>query len=825
MEFRRRTLKWLAYLLVLVQWGLALPLSLLFLNFDDSQLVWILLPFAWEVPLLGLLLVYTPARGRLQPLSDFLDSEQAPCDRDSLQRVRRLTTGLPLHAAVMVWGVCQILSLLAAAQMYHFGRLPFEEAAKVLVVGLPVGLLYSLQVYFLLASLLGPPLERCQAVLGSPLISGPRVPLFWKALACLVTVTVLAVSVMGLLSYTSTQRLLEANLAYSTQLRLAELSHAVATGQPWTHLLDLQGSQAVALLSRSGALVSYRGADASLPGLLADSERIRGDAGVRFLRTGQARLMAWKALPGDMVALTLVPLDVNSATLARELRSILVMAALTLAAALLLALVLARTLSRPVVALTALAARIPQEWPALPEARHSDDEIGTLSLAFQSMLNELKVREDDLIRTNRFLGQMIAERTLVMRDKEILLELSALLASTLEIEPLLEELLSRLQTDLHADGVAILLVEHHSLVVRAATGAARDLPRRRLPGNHPAVREALRQEAPVTLFRNRGGAEPILTSDDAMGSAVLVPMLVRDQALGLLCLYFQDERPLAPEVLALLRSIGSQAGMALRNASMFEEKSRATDLLRSVLKPSRELGFPGLEVGHIYIPSRELSGDYLDLIPLSDRRVAIAIADVAGKGSDAAIEAVRLKHTIHICAAAGYPPSLLVRLLNEQLHRTAEDLPRTITLFYGELDLDRGTLRFVSAGHEPPVFWHPGGGPASLLGSGGIVLGAIPDADYDEVEARLEPGDWIALYTDGITEARSPAGEMFGQERLLDLLASTRYQTADGLADQIDRAVHGFSQGDLSDDLSLLLLRCIDLPPGRRGPGEGPGPL
>ncbi len=784
MDFRRRTLRWLAFLLVLVQWGLALPLSLLFLNFDETQLVWVLLPFAWEVPILGLLLVYAPARRRLKPLADFLDSDPPVRDREQLQRVRRVTTGLPLHSAVMVWGVCLIISTLASAQMYCFGKMPLQEVAKVLVLGLPMGLLYSLQVYFLLASLLGPPLERCQAMLGAPMICGPRVPLFWKALACLLTVTVLAVSVMGLLSYTSTQRLLEANLAYSTELRLAELSHAVATGRPWTRLLDIQGAQVVGLFSQSGALVSYRGPEAALPVLLADSDLIRGDSGVRYLRTGDARLLAWKSLPGDMSAVAEVPLAENDATLSRELRSILVMAALTLAAAFLLALVLARTLSRPLVALTALAASIPQEWPALPEARHSDDEIGTLNLAFQSMLNELKMREDDLVKTNRFLGQMIAERTLVMRDKEILLELSELLASTLEIEPLLEELLTRLQTDMQADGVAILLLEHHSLVVRAATGAARDLPRHRLPGNIPAVREAIRGETPVTIFRNHGGAEPLLASEGPMGCAVLVPMLVRDQPLGLLCLYFEDERPLAPEVLALLRSIGSQAGLAIRNASLFQEKSRATDLLRSVLKPSQGLGFPGLDVGHIYTPSRELSGDYLDLIPLGERRVAIAIADVAGKGSDAAIEAVRLKHTIHICAAAGYPPGLLVRLLNEQLHKTAEEMPRTVTLFYGELDLDRGTLRFVSAGHEPPVFWHPGGGPASLLGSGGIVLGAIPDACYDEVETRLEQGDWIALYTDGITEARSPAGEMFGQERLLELLAAaqTQTQSADCLA-------------------------------------------
>ena len=223
----------------------------------------------------------------------------------------------------------------------------------------------------------------------------------------------------------------------------------------------------------------------------------------------------------------------------------------------------------------------------------------------------------------------------------------------------------------------------------------------------------------------------------------------------------------------------------------------------------RRLGRTGLEVGCIYTPSKELSGDYLDLIPLGENRVAVTIADVAGRGSEAAIEAVRIKHTIQICAAAGYPPGLLVTLLNEQLHRTSEGPPRTVTLFYGEMDLARGTFRFVSAGHEPPIIWHPGAGAASLLGSGGIVLGAVPDAVYEEVVMQLERGSWMALYTDGITEARSPAGEFFGQERLLELLASTQARTARSLAESVDREVQRFVRGRLLDDLSLLVLRCL----------------
>ena len=809
MGFRQRILTWLAVLLALVVWGLALPLTLLFVSHDHSQVLWILLPYAWEVPLLGLFVFLLPLRHSLDAVADFVDSSSPVLDREFLKRVRRRSSRLPLQAAGLAWATCLAIQALAALQMRHFGSLPTQETVKVLVLGLPLGLLCALPVYFLLAGLLGPPLERCQASLSAAVISGPRVPLFWKAFACLVGVAVLAVSLMGLLSYSSTQRLLETNLASEARLRLAELAHARGTGRPWGHLMKVPGAEGVGLFDSSGAPVSFRGAPEALARLQAEMPRVAREEGTLFRRTGQGRLLAWKKLPGGENVLAEVPLSATAEPLTGELRSILLLAAGTLALAFLLALVLARSLSRPLVALTALAARIPQEWPALPEARHSDDEIGTLSLAFQSMLNELRTRRDDLVETNRLLGRMIAERTLAMRDLETLLELSRLLSSTMDFDSLLGELSTRIQTAMRADGVAILLVEHHDLALRAATGSVRGLRGRRIPLTVAPLREAFREGLPVTLTSDQPGSEDFLRQEDPFHSAVLVPMRGHDMPVGLVALFFHDQRPLQPEALNLLRSIAEQAGLAIRRARLFEEKSRVTELLYGVLKPSAELGFPGLEVGSLYIPSRELSGDYLDLIPLGERRVGVIIADVAGKGSEAALEAVRLKHTIQICAAAGYPPGLLVRLLNEQLHRTAEDLPRTVTLFYGELDLEHGMLRFVSAGHEPPIVWRPGTGPASLLGSGGIILGASPDASYDEVEVRLEPGSWMVLYTDGITEARSPAGELFGQERLLDLLSCTKPCTARSLADRVDRAIQGFSQGELNDDLSLLVLRCL----------------
>lgn len=102
----------------------------------------------------------------------------------------------------------------------------------------------------------------------------------------------------------------------------------------------------------------------------------------------------------------------------------------------------------------------------------------------------------------------------------------------------------------------------------------------------------------------------------------------------------------------------------------------------------------------------------------------------------------------------------------------------------------------------------PGRAP-DFLPADGIVLGALPEAEYEEFQVELEPGSWLALYTDGVTEARSPGGGLFGPERLLELLGSAEGLTPRTLAERVDRRGRGFSEGELTDDLSVLILRTV----------------
>jgi serine phosphatase RsbU (regulator of sigma subunit) len=228
------------------------------------------------------------------------------------------------------------------------------------------------------------------------------------------------------------------------------------------------------------------------------------------------------------------------------------------------------------------------------------------------------------------------------------------------------------------------------------------------------------------------------------------------------------------------------------------------------LIPRRGLGFPGLEVGHRFVPSRDLSGDYYDLIPLGPRRCGLVIADVSGKGAEAAIQTIRAKHLLRSFAMSGHPPREILRLLNAHLSRDDSEEERQITVFYAEADLNARRLYYACAGHEPAILWNPSG-VLKFLEADGIVLGAVQDATFEELSVEIPEGSTILMYTDGITEARSPSRVFFGPERLRETVCQygmgEKPLSAQSMADRLYKRVRKFTDEKLTDDLSVLVVR------------------
>lgn len=211
-------------------------------------------------------------------------------------------------------------------------------------------------------------------------------------------------------------------------------------------------------------------------------------------------------------------------------------------------------------------------------------------------------------------------------------------------------------------------------------------------------------------------------------------------------------------------------------------------------------------------PANTVGGDFYDILPLADGRLAIAVGDVAGKGSPAALLMALLLAILRTLVDEGLDAAALATRLNAQVARHAPP-SRFITLFYGIYEPDSGKLSYVNAGHMPPVVRRAATGASSRLGATGVALGMFEHSGYTAERITLEPADLLVLYSDGITEAENPHGEAFedaGLDRVLNTLATDDLEAA---GRTIFAAVERHAQDTrFGDDLTVLLLKRMVQP-------------
>jgi phosphoserine phosphatase RsbU/P len=218
-------------------------------------------------------------------------------------------------------------------------------------------------------------------------------------------------------------------------------------------------------------------------------------------------------------------------------------------------------------------------------------------------------------------------------------------------------------------------------------------------------------------------------------------------------------------------------------------------------------------------PARMVSGDYYDYQRLSANRLAFAIGDVAGKGISAALLMAGIQSAMRMELRASLEPATpsartngfrlstarLVSELNQQLHATTSP-EKFATFCIGLYDDETGMLTYTNAGHLPPILIH--NGSSTLLDINGTVVGAFPTSKYDESKVELRSGDLLVCYTDGITEPENEYGEMFGEERLIELVSKNADRDDHRLIEVVMDAVRQWTGApELSDDMTVLLAR------------------
>ena len=222
---------------------------------------------------------------------------------------------------------------------------------------------------------------------------------------------------------------------------------------------------------------------------------------------------------------------------------------------------------------------------------------------------------------------------------------------------------------------------------------------------------------------------------------------------------------------------------------------------------------PDIEMYASMDPAREVGGDFYDFYPIDDDHLGLVIADVSGKGIPAALFMMSSMIVLENYALAGLSPSAILEEANSRLCSSNKE-EMFVTVWLGILDLNTGILTAANAGHEYPVI-HRSGRPFELFkDKHGFVLGGMDDMKYKEYEIRLEPGDEIFLYTDGVPEATGKSGELYGTDRLLAALDRADGSGPRGLLEAVTEDVDRFvGDAEQFDDLTMLCLRYLGKKP------------
>jgi sigma-B regulation protein RsbU (phosphoserine phosphatase) len=241
-----------------------------------------------------------------------------------------------------------------------------------------------------------------------------------------------------------------------------------------------------------------------------------------------------------------------------------------------------------------------------------------------------------------------------------------------------------------------------------------------------------------------------------------------------------------------------------------EGELRAARRIQAAMLPEPAAGGPGegYELGATLVPARQVGGDLFDHFR-DGSRVFVLAGDVSGKGIAAALFMARAKTVFETVASREADPGVVLDAVNRSLCRE-NDAGMFVTAAAGVLDLASGELAFALAGHDPPVLVPATGAPRALTAEGGRVLGLIEASDFPVNRLRLEPGDAIVLYTDGVSEAQDGAGGFFGAERIVAMVGALRQQAAPALTAGLLGAVRAFAgEAPQSDDITILTLRRL----------------
>ena len=289
-----------------------------------------------------------------------------------------------------------------------------------------------------------------------------------------------------------------------------------------------------------------------------------------------------------------------------------------------------------------------------------------------------------------------------------------------------------------------------------------------------------------------------------------------DRRIGVLYLDSREKGLLmSSSTRTALETFATEAAVAIENARLYretmekaklEQEMRIAAEIQQALLPKMARDAPYFTAAAASLPCRSIGGDFYDYVDLPDRALGFVLGDVAGKGPPAALLSAMMQGMFAAQAARSEPPSTTISRVNLALYRRGIE-SRFVTLMYGALE-QGGQLTYCNAGHNPPLVISAAGDNVRRLECGGPIVGLFEGATYDEETVVLAPGDWLIVFSDGVSEALSADGDEYGDARIVACVqqnaSAAPQQLLEALFADVRQFAHGAAQ---SDDITAMVLR------------------
>ena len=298
-------------------------------------------------------------------------------------------------------------------------------------------------------------------------------------------------------------------------------------------------------------------------------------------------------------------------------------------------------------------------------------------------------------------------------------------------------------------------------------------------------------------------------------SELAVPLVYKDKVIGVLDLEHTRRGFFTDDHKRTVTTLAAQVAIAIENAQLYEQIARQEKRLERDLAMARQLQFrllpptlpklAHLDIAAKFVPARAIGGDLYDFVGYSMSRTAIVIGDVSGKGAPAAIYAALVSGILRSHAPIEPGPAEMLSAVNFSLGERRID-GQFVSLIYAVWDDRNRTLQVANSGLPRPIYCHDG--KIEIIEATGLPLGLFDDADYDEFSFRAKPGDMFVFFSDGILDATNKAEELFGRERVGEIVAANSNASADEMVELIFQAVAEHASGvEAFDDQTVVAIR------------------